>query len=182
MGDSELQMFADRLRELRASLKITQVEFVDGLGITTAALSAYENNLKNPSISVAKRIAEKYNVSIDWLCGLSDKKNIKAELVTYSDLLGALINICDADAPLIEWGIICNDGFNVVTGLYDADVPAVSITCNDTNIYKFCNEWSQMRALRLNGTIDDYLYQLWLKDKLANYEHLPLSPFNSSQQ
>ena len=50
MGDNELQVFADRLRELRKSLNLTQKEFADKIGITAAALSSYENNQINPSI------------------------------------------------------------------------------------------------------------------------------------
>ena len=66
------EIFSQRLRELRASKEKTQAEFVEGLGITASALSSYEKNTKNPSINVVKRIAKKYNVSIDWLCGLSE--------------------------------------------------------------------------------------------------------------
>ena len=114
MADLELQIFSDRLKELRTEKGLTQAQFVDGLGITASALSAYEKNLKNPSISVAKRIAEKYNISIDWLCGLSDKLNDEIKLETYSDVLKLLLEIDDI-LPLeiikydTKYGIIFHD-------------------------------------------------------------------------
>ena len=61
MNDLDLDIFAQRLKELRTTLGITQKDFASELGITAAALSSYEKNNINPSISVAKRIAEKYH-------------------------------------------------------------------------------------------------------------------------
>ena len=149
LGDLELQVFSDRLRELRLSMGLTQSQFVENIGITPAALSAYENNTKNPSISVAKRIAEKYNVSIDWLCGLSEEKNIDNEMFLYSDIIRALIKIeqkikmtCDSSRILI---------YNKKLG-------------------KFLGDWRGMINLHSNGTIDDNLYSLWVTQQLKNYD------------
>lgn len=63
MGDIELEVFSERLKSLRLELNMTQKEFAEKIGVTAAALSAYENNQKNPSIAVAKRISEKFNIS-----------------------------------------------------------------------------------------------------------------------
>lgn len=93
MGDIELQIFADKLKELRLSLGLTQAEFVEKLGITASALSAYEKNQKNPSISIVKKIAEQYNVSIDWLCGLTNKKHVNNIISTVSDIVKLLLQI-----------------------------------------------------------------------------------------
>ena len=57
MGDTELQVFSDRIKKLRLSLNMTQKKFAEEIGITASALSSYEKNLKNPSIAVAKKIA-----------------------------------------------------------------------------------------------------------------------------
>lgn len=47
MNNSDLQIFSERLKQLRNSLNITQKEFAKKIGVTAAALSAYENNQKN---------------------------------------------------------------------------------------------------------------------------------------
>ena len=93
MGDIELQIFANRLKEFRTENGLTQKEFAEKIGVTAAALSAYENNSKNPSISVAKRIAEAFEISIDWLCGITDKKNSEDKIETYSDFISAILKL-----------------------------------------------------------------------------------------
>ena len=57
------------------------------IGISSATLSAYETGVKNPSLAVLKNIAETCNVSIDWLCGLSDKESFSDNIKTYSDII-----------------------------------------------------------------------------------------------
>lgn len=150
MGDMELQVFADRLKELRISLELTQAQFVDDLGITASALSAYEKNLKNPSISVAKRIAEKYHVSIDWLCGLSEKK-YNTKPVTYADAIELLADTWDA----LKFRVI-------------GDNPHYIVFYDDVMEY-FLNDWSKMLDLYHEGTIDKKLYKLWLTEKKREY-------------
>ena len=93
MGDMELQVFSDRIKKLRLSLDMTQKKFAEEIGITASALSSYEKNLKNPSIAVAKKIAETFRVSIDWLCGLSDKMKNGNEPETYADVIDLLVKI-----------------------------------------------------------------------------------------
>ena len=73
----ELDGFARRLKELRTCLDMTQSSFAEKIGVTAAALSSYENGQINPSTGVAIRIAQMFNVSVDWLCGLRDEKKLK---------------------------------------------------------------------------------------------------------
>lgn len=162
MGDIELQIFSDRLKELRASLGLTQVQFVDGLGITASALSAYEKNLKNPSISVAKRIAEKYHVSIDWLCGLSDKKNCEDNIETYGDAIRLLLKLDE------------NIDIAVSTGSPDVPdfgcVPYAEISFGNFRMQEFLREWEKMKELHDHCTIDDEVYSLWIEKTLKKYD------------
>lgn len=151
MGDLELQIFSDRLKELRNEKGLTQAQFVDGLGITASALSAYEKNLKNPSISVAKRIAEKYNVSIDWLCGLCDEKEQNmSNIKTYSDIIKIWISI---ERPLSALE-------NVVKSF-------------EIKMHTFLDEARHMEKLKKDGLIDDELYTLWIEKSLKKY-HYPI--------
>lgn len=61
--------FSERIKSLRSSLNKTQKEFANFLGIPQSTLSSYENGKINPTIDVVSEIADKCNVSIDWLCG-----------------------------------------------------------------------------------------------------------------
>lgn len=70
------KIFSERIKEIRNARNETQKEFAKFVNSTAATISAYENGTKNPSLEVVANIANKCNVSIDWLCGLSDKKQI----------------------------------------------------------------------------------------------------------
>lgn len=153
MGDMELQIFADRLKELRQKLNITQKDFAEKIGITAAALSSYENNLKNPSIAVAKRIAEVFNVSIDWLCGLSDRMKSDDTPQTYADVIDLLVK---AEKSL------------------HFQVGGEKITVLDSVFRYFMEDWGPMLPLLRKGTIDNKLYKLWVDDKKKEYADIHL--------
>ena len=74
MDNIESNAFPQRLRELRQRQFMTQKDFANKLGITASALSAYEKNTVNPSLSIVLKIAETFDVSLDWLCGRSNNE------------------------------------------------------------------------------------------------------------
>lgn len=61
--------FGERIKTLRLSLGKSQKEFAEFIGIPQPSMSAYENGKNNPTTEVLINIADKCNVSIDWLCG-----------------------------------------------------------------------------------------------------------------
>ena len=63
---------SERLKYLRSINKKTQKEFAEFLGIPQPSMSAYENGKNNPTIDVLIDIADKCNVSLDWLAGRSN--------------------------------------------------------------------------------------------------------------
>ena len=90
------KLFAERLKTLRGTLLKTQIQFAEFVGSTPATISAYENGAKNPSLEIVSNIASCCNVSLDWLCGLSDKKEQKKSILTYSDLLHLIYELMEA--------------------------------------------------------------------------------------
>ena len=66
-----LLVFRKRLRELRG--KMTQKEVAAELSISRASLGFYEEGSRKPDIEVLLKIADFYNVSCDYLLGLSVK-------------------------------------------------------------------------------------------------------------
>lgn len=165
MGDNELQLFADRLKSLRSELNITQKDFADKVGITAAALSSYENNLKNPSIAVAKRISEAFNVSIDWLCGLSDKKTYNDEIETYSDVIRLFLKL-EKKLKIYVSPVLYID-------LNARSLPSISF--NNSKIQEFLIEWEKMKDLHDSSTIDDDVYNLWIEKTLGKYDSFPVT-------
>lgn len=67
-------MFGDRLKELRQQKQLTQNEFASILGIGRTTLSHYELNNREPDFEILEKIANYFDVSIDYLVGRSNIK------------------------------------------------------------------------------------------------------------
>lgn len=65
-------IFAKRLAELRESKNISQRELAEVLGITRQSISLYEKAERNINIELLTKIAKYFNVSTDYLLGISD--------------------------------------------------------------------------------------------------------------
>jgi len=61
-----------RLKVLRSELEITQEEFGKRYNLKKSTISQYESGVSRPDDELKTRIATDYNVSIDWLLGLTD--------------------------------------------------------------------------------------------------------------
>lgn len=68
--------FASRLKELLESNRISKAQFTRDTGVSTPTLDKWLDGTL-PNLSNALLIAEKYNVSLDWLCGTDIKKEVQ---------------------------------------------------------------------------------------------------------
>lgn len=66
----------NRIRELRKKNKITQTELAKGIGSSTQAISMYEKGERNPKIDKIQALADFFNVSVEYLMGLSDQPHV----------------------------------------------------------------------------------------------------------
>ena len=69
-------MIDERLKELRKSLGINQIEFGKRLNVTKQCISNWENNNIMPSIDMLIRISKTFSVSADYLLGLDDQRTL----------------------------------------------------------------------------------------------------------
>lgn len=58
-----------RIRLIREELTLSQVDLSKVLKISNTTLSQYENNQRVPSDGIKTKIADYFDVSIDWLLG-----------------------------------------------------------------------------------------------------------------
>jgi len=63
-----------RIKNLREDRDLTQSEMARLLNISQRAFSHYENGNRNIPIEMLIKIADIYNVSLDYLVGRSDKQ------------------------------------------------------------------------------------------------------------
>ena len=66
------EILAKRLRECREQRGITQSQAAIYCGITEHTYQNYELCAREPKLSILVRIAEFYQVSLDYLAGLTD--------------------------------------------------------------------------------------------------------------
>lgn len=62
----------NRLREVRLATGLTQEEFAKPLGVSKTTYNNYETGRREPRSDFWMAVADKYNVTVDYLIGLSD--------------------------------------------------------------------------------------------------------------
>lgn len=66
-------MFHDRLKGLREDKDLAQWELAEKLNITRSALANYETGLREPSFDILIKIADYFNVTLDYLLCRTNK-------------------------------------------------------------------------------------------------------------
>ena len=72
-------MLSKRIYELRLSFGWTQVQLAQKLGITKQTVSNWENDNIQPSIDMLIKISKIFNVSTDYLLGLTPTNSINVD-------------------------------------------------------------------------------------------------------
>ena len=65
-----------RLKELRTSRKISQVQLAMDLNLTQNSISRYENGEREADYDTLVAIADYFNVSVDYLLGRTDNPRV----------------------------------------------------------------------------------------------------------
>lgn len=68
--------FGQRLSILRKEKGYTQKTFAQELGITERSIRAYENGTRRPDFNGLIALADYFNVSLDYLVGRSDHREL----------------------------------------------------------------------------------------------------------
>ena len=97
----------DKFEAFRRNLKVlinnrgmNQADMASELGMSTAALSRYLNGVRSPDLEYVIKIANYFNISVDWLLGLT----------------GERYNVMPADLQEVAWlySLATKDDQNVV--------------------------------------------------------------------
>ena len=75
--------FGDKLRKLRMDKGLTQTALADRLGVRKSIISAYESQMRLPSLDMLVKVALMFAVSVDWLLGVERTKSL--DVVGLSD-------------------------------------------------------------------------------------------------
>lgn len=66
-------MFKERLKELRLDKGLRLKDVADAINLSIRAISNYEQGIREPSLSILKDLCKFFNVSADYLIGLTDE-------------------------------------------------------------------------------------------------------------
>lgn len=69
-------MIGEKLKEIRENLGLNKKEFAQYIGIKYTTYNGYETEAREPSSDFLILISEKFDVSIDYLLGLKDEREI----------------------------------------------------------------------------------------------------------
>lgn len=101
-----------RIKQLRENRGLIQEILASELGITQQMLSKYERDVLCIKVDVLKRIAEYFNVTTDYLLGVSEVKRdlqgqmkVNKTLDTYYDLIEIYKGLDEYDQEMV-WPIM----------------------------------------------------------------------------
>jgi len=153
-----LETFARRLRDKRESLKLTQAQLGEKIGVTSQAISAYEKNIqgngKSPTLDKLIQLANALGVTVDWLCGIDNQDN--AELMNYGEAI-----------ELIDKLVFAFPQATTNYELLDDFSESANINIIDNTLAEYASRRDKMAALLKDGTIDDTLYKAWFDGEKA---------------
>lgn len=74
MNEERMLIVGNRLKLIRAEAKMKQKDFAAQFGIATTTYSGYESGRHEPTIDFLIKIADKYDLSLDYVVGRSVHK------------------------------------------------------------------------------------------------------------
>jgi transcriptional regulator with XRE-family HTH domain len=80
-------MFSERLRTLRKEKKMTMEDLAHIIGVGKSTISSYESDLRRPKKETLIHLSDIFEVSTDYLLGLSDDRTRKEDSKDLSKLL-----------------------------------------------------------------------------------------------
>lgn len=69
-----MSIFSERLTQLRKSEGTSQNVIAKVIGVSPRTYQDYEYGAREPQVSIFIRIADYYNISLDYLAGRSDER------------------------------------------------------------------------------------------------------------
>ena len=163
-----------RMKELMGDC--TQTRFSELTGISQSSISKILNNQHSLTANNIVAIAEAYNVSTDWLLGLSDEKHPqtiisepKLDAFTYGDIFNVFSKL------IHENGItMFQDNFTDVNGVTHCLTEVGILQVNDKILKRMLYENTTTMNL-----VDD-VYQSWFDSRYTEYDKVPYISYDET--
>lgn len=195
------ELFAHRLKELRTEKDMSLNELAEALQTTSQSLSFYERAERAASIELLAKAAKFFNVSTDYLMGLSNNRNhnekdIDISIDEAAEFIGVLIGLNhNTISKLLNLNMNQKQYIEVINELFEhndllidfsvrlfelASYSYVSLKCTeDLGIKKdyrrMANENRYRLHFALEKLMDIYDYDVLYSVNLAPYAELELN-------
>lgn len=174
-------IIAERLLQLRQEHGLTLRELSEQVGITAAALSAYEKGKKEPSLEFAIKLAKHYGKTLDYLCGIESVTQSQ----TYADVLMFILKM----AGTLEAKTSSARNYVIMDGVAQADSrmidfkmesnssgARINISISSKDIGTFFDTYFKLASLVQTEMIPRSVFSDWKKDALAKEAKILISP------
>lgn len=82
-----MNLFADKLKKLRVEADMSRSELALRLGMSVSSISNYENNIRKPeNDEIWIKLANIFNVTVDYLMDIDNSENIMSSQLTLKTL------------------------------------------------------------------------------------------------
>lgn len=95
MCENQKRGFSARLRRLRLDKDLKCLDVAQGTGLSHTAILGYEDGSQIPKMDSLVKLADFFDVSVDWLVGRSDLRRLPKK-----------IDILEFESKLLEIGAI----------------------------------------------------------------------------
>ena len=104
-------MFKDKIKYLRIHQELSQIEVATKLGLTLSTYSKYENGIHPPTIEILKKLAELFDVSLDYLVENDRTISDSDDIVDLNSMIKELtdskkVNYLDVYKKLVKNGLL----------------------------------------------------------------------------
>lgn len=83
-----MSSFGARLKKLRENENLSQTELAKRLNLSQSVIAYYESNKKQPSQDTLSKMADYFNVTVDYLLGRNNKPDSVGEIQGFIKELG----------------------------------------------------------------------------------------------
>ena len=102
MSQGVIYMFPERLKQLRKLHNLTQAQFAKEFNISQGTVGMWETNRREPDFETTARIADYFNVTVDYLLGRDEKKPTPGEGGGLDEKQMELVKLFRAATPELQ--------------------------------------------------------------------------------
>ncbi|MBE6707944.1 MAG: helix-turn-helix transcriptional regulator [Ruminococcaceae bacterium] len=110
-------MFRIKLKELRESKGLSQYTFARDFGVSQSAVGNWESGIRLPKADIIEKIAEYFDVSVDYLLGRTEEK--KPSVQSDEGIDENTVIICGRDGKAIKMHL-SDKGIDLIKGMLEA--------------------------------------------------------------